>query len=44
MTNTITISEEKPSIEHVNETPNENQDVCYTIKEPFIKEEEKLFK
>ena len=35
--------EEEPSIEQVDETPNENQDTRYTIKKPFNKEEEKLF-
>ena len=37
------MSEEEPSIEQVDETPNENQDTWYTIKKPFNKEEEKLF-
>ena len=36
--------EEEPSIEQADETPNENQDAWYTIKEPFNEEEEKLFK
>ena len=38
------MSEEKPSIELVCETSNENQDSWYTVKEPFNEEEEKLFK
>ena len=38
------MSEEEPSIGQVYETPNKNQDAWYTIKEPFNKEEEKLFK
>ena len=42
--NTTAMSEEEPSIELVGETPNENQDAWYTIKEPFNEEEEKLFK
>ena len=31
-TNTTTMSKEEPSIEQVDETPNENQDAWYTIK------------
>ena len=43
-TNTTAMFEEEPSIEQADETPNENQDAWYTIKEPFNEEEEKLFK
>ena len=42
-TNTTAMSEEEPSIEHVDETSNENQDAQYTIKETFNEEEGKLF-
>ena len=35
--------EEEPSIGHADETPNENENACYTIKETFNEEEEKLF-
>ena len=34
---------EELSVKPVNETPNENQNAWYTIKEAFNKEEEKLF-
>ena len=37
------MSEEEPSIEQVDETPNENHDACYTVNEPFIEVEKKLF-
>ena len=36
-------TEEEPSIEQVDQTPNANQDVWYTIKEPFNEEEENPF-
>ena len=37
------MSEVEPSVEQVDETLNESQDACYTIKAPFNKEEEKVF-
>ena len=43
-TNITIISEEEPSIELVDETPNENQDAWYIIREPFNEDEEMLFK
>ena len=42
-TNITTMSEEEPSIEQVDEIPNENQDAWCTNKEPFNEEEEKIF-
>lgn len=43
-TNTTTRSEEKPSIEKLDKTPNENQAGWYTFKEPFNEEKEKILK
>ena len=42
-TNTTTMFEEELSFEQINETPNANKNVWYTIKQPFNEEEEKLF-
>ena len=42
-TNTTTMSEEEPSIEQIDEIPNENQDAWCTNKKPFNEEEEKIF-
>ena len=41
-TNITTMCEEEPSIEQVDEIPNENQDAWCTNKEPFNEEEEKI--
>ena len=40
---TTTMSDKKPSIEQPDETPNENKNVWYTIKEPFNEEKAKVF-
>ena len=42
-TYTATMFEEELSFEQMNETSNANKNIWYTIKQPFNKEEEKLF-
>ena len=42
-TNTTTMSEKESSIEQLGETPNENQNAWYIIKEPFNEEGKKFF-